>query len=72
MNRYREMLDFYSGNQWDRRRRPGETRLTVNYARALVRKTVSATSSASRCRSRCAGVEATGVSEELAAAVETG
>ena len=25
MNRYREMLDFYGGNQWDRRRRPGET-----------------------------------------------
>ncbi len=41
MNRYREMLDFYQGSQWDRRRRAGETRLTMNYARSLVRKTVS-------------------------------
>ncbi len=37
-NRYRTFLDFYEGLQWDRRPRPGETRLTANYARALVRK----------------------------------
>jgi hypothetical protein len=39
--RYRQYLDFYQGNQWDRPPRPGETRLTVNYARALVRKLAS-------------------------------
>jgi hypothetical protein len=37
-NRYRSYLDFYEGIQWDRRPRAGETRLTANYARALVRK----------------------------------
>ncbi len=37
-NRYRTYLDFYEGLQWDRRPRAGETRLTANYARALVRK----------------------------------
>ena len=40
-NRYRQYLDFYQGEQWTSRRRAGETRLTFNYARALVRKTVS-------------------------------
>ncbi|MEX2552245.1 MAG: hypothetical protein WD627_04510 [Actinomycetota bacterium] len=38
LNRYRAYLDFYEGLQWDRRPRAGETRLTANYARALVRK----------------------------------
>jgi hypothetical protein len=37
-NRYRTYLDFYEGLQWDRRPRAGETRLTANYARTLVRK----------------------------------
>ncbi|MDI3340854.1 MAG: phage portal protein [Sphaerobacter sp.] len=41
MTRYRELLDFYEGRQWDRRRRAGETQLTINYARALVRKAAS-------------------------------
>jgi hypothetical protein len=41
MQRYREYLAFYQGEQWRERRRAGETRLTVNYARALVRKTAS-------------------------------
>jgi hypothetical protein len=40
-NRYRQYLDFYQGQQWSGRRRAGETRLTFNYARALVRKTIS-------------------------------
>jgi hypothetical protein len=40
-SRYRQYLDFYQGDQWTGRRRAGETRLTFNYARALVRKTVS-------------------------------
>jgi hypothetical protein len=39
--RYREYLDFYEGNQWQGRPLPGERRLTINYARALVRKCVS-------------------------------
>lgn len=41
MNRYREYLAFYRGDQWAERRRAGETRLTVNYARTLIRKAVS-------------------------------
>jgi hypothetical protein len=41
MNRYRANLDFYEGHQWDRRARAGETQLTANYARALVRKVAS-------------------------------
>jgi hypothetical protein len=41
MNRYQELLDFYQGRQWAGRRRAGETRLTFNYARVLVRKAAS-------------------------------
>ncbi|MGH9173520.1 MAG: phage portal protein, partial [Vicinamibacterales bacterium] len=41
MNRYREYLEFYDGRQWIGRRRAGETRLVLNYARVLVRKAVS-------------------------------
>ena len=36
--RYEEALCFYHGEQWRGRPRRGETRLTFNYARALVRK----------------------------------
>jgi hypothetical protein len=39
--RYREYLAFWEGKQWTDRARPGETRLTLNYARALVRKVTS-------------------------------
>ncbi|GBD19270.1 hypothetical protein HRbin27_01776 [bacterium HR27] len=39
--RYRESLAFWEGRQWPDRPRPGETRLTLNYARALVRKVTS-------------------------------
>ena len=39
--RYSELRDFYDGRQWLGRPRRGETRLVVNYARALVRKVVS-------------------------------
>lgn len=70
MNRYREMLDFYAGNQWDRRRRAGETRLTVNYARALVRKTVSYVYSEPVSFS-VSPSKTDGISEELAGDVET-
>lgn len=41
MNRYRMYLDFYQGEQWNGRRRAGETRLVFNYARVLVRKAAS-------------------------------
>ncbi len=41
LNRYREYLDFYSGQQWIGARRAGETRLVLNYARVLVRKAVA-------------------------------
>lgn len=41
MNRYRRYLAFYEGDQWDERRRAGERRLTINYARTLVRKSAS-------------------------------
>lgn len=39
--RYAEALAFYEGHQWRGKRRPGEQRLTFNYARALVRKVAS-------------------------------
>jgi hypothetical protein len=39
--RYREYREFYEGAQWLGRPRRGERRLTINYARALVRKVVS-------------------------------
>ncbi len=39
--RYRTYLDFYNGAQWAEQRRPGERRLTVNYARAFVQKGAS-------------------------------
>lgn len=39
--RYRECLDFYEGRQWSGRPLPSEKRLTVNYARALVKKAIS-------------------------------
>lgn len=41
MGRYRDLLAFYQGEQWAGRPRGGETRLTFNYARVLVRKTIS-------------------------------
>ncbi|MCC7023020.1 MAG: phage portal protein, partial [Thermomicrobiales bacterium] len=39
--RYAEALAFYEGEQWLGRPRRGETRLTFNYARAIVRKTAA-------------------------------
>ena len=39
--RYAEALGFYEGGQWQGRAQRGEVRLTVNYARALVRKVAS-------------------------------
>ncbi|MGH2616212.1 MAG: phage portal protein, partial [Thermomicrobiales bacterium] len=39
--RYTEALDFFEGAQWLGRPRRGETRLTFNYARAVVRKTAA-------------------------------
>ncbi len=41
MARYRDLLAFYRGEQWTGRPRGGETRLTFNYARVLIRKTIS-------------------------------
>src|SRR5690349_12967979 len=37
-SRYQSYLDFYRGMQWEERRKPGERRLTINYARTLVQK----------------------------------
>lgn len=67
MNRYRQLLDFYEGRQWDRRRRAGETQLTINYARALVRKVASYVFAEPVVFNVPAG---DGVSEEQAAAAE--
>ncbi len=39
--RYRRYLDFYGGSQWAEQRKPGERRLTVNYARTLIHKHAS-------------------------------
>jgi hypothetical protein len=69
MSRYRAMLDFYNGQQWERRRRAGETRLTANYARALVRKTASYVLSEPPSFS-IAPSATDGISETLADAVE--
>src|SRR5829696_265242 len=41
MSRYQELRDFYDGTQWLGKARRGETRVVVNYGRALVRKVVS-------------------------------
>ncbi len=41
LRRYQEHLDFYSGRQWPGRARPGERRLTFNYAKAIVDKLAS-------------------------------
>lgn len=40
-SRYLEARRFWDGEQWEGRVRRGESRLTFNYARALVRKAVS-------------------------------
>jgi len=40
-SRYQRYLDFFNGRQWDSRPRPGERRLTVNYARVFVHKLAS-------------------------------
>src|SRR6476469_10793143 len=39
--RYAEATAFHEGDQWTTRRLRGETRLTMNYARSLVRKVAS-------------------------------
>jgi len=41
MRRYKELLDIYQGVQWQGRERPGEKRLTFNYARVIVDKLTS-------------------------------
>jgi hypothetical protein len=41
LRRYQEHLAFYSGRQWAGRARPGERRLTFNYAKAIVDKLAS-------------------------------
>ena len=38
---YGAALEFYQGAQWTERARRGESRLVLNYARTLVRKTAS-------------------------------
>lgn len=41
MKRYRELLDFYNGRQWQGRERQGERRLLFNYAKVFVEKITS-------------------------------
>ena len=41
LSRYRAHRDFFAGTQWIGKPRRAETRVVVNYARALVRKVVS-------------------------------
>jgi Phage portal protein, SPP1 Gp6-like len=41
MRRYKELLDIYQGVQWQGRERPGEKRLTFNYARVIIDKLAS-------------------------------
>jgi hypothetical protein len=40
-SRYQALLDFYRGTQWSDARRPGERRITINYARAFIQKQAS-------------------------------
>src|SRR4051794_6577175 len=40
-SRYKSYLDFYNGNQWMEKRKPGKRRLTVNYARSFIHKGTS-------------------------------
>ena len=41
LNGYRQLLDFYHGQQWDSRERRGEKHLTFNYARVFIEKIAS-------------------------------
>ena len=41
IRRYKELLDFYQGKQWEGRDRRGEKRLTFNYAKVFVDKITS-------------------------------
>jgi hypothetical protein len=41
LRRYQEQLDIYQGTQWQGRERPGEKRLTFNYARVIIDKLTS-------------------------------
>ena len=41
IRRYKELLDFYQGKQWEGRDRRGEKRLTFNYAKVFVDKVTS-------------------------------
>jgi hypothetical protein len=41
LNNYRQLLDFYHGQQWDSRERRGEKHLTFNYARVFIEKVAS-------------------------------
>jgi hypothetical protein len=41
MKRYKELLDFYGGLQWEGRDRRGERRLVFNYARVFIEKITS-------------------------------
>ncbi|MDP2919368.1 MAG: phage portal protein [Dehalococcoidia bacterium] len=41
LRRYKEMLEIYQGKQWQGRERPGEKRLTFNYARVVIDKLTS-------------------------------
>ena len=41
MQSYRELLDFYRGQQWPGREKWGEKRLTFNYARIFIDKLTS-------------------------------
>jgi hypothetical protein len=45
LKRYRELLDFYRGKQWQERAVRGEKHLTLNYAKAVIDKVTSYLSS---------------------------
>jgi hypothetical protein len=44
MRGYKELLDFYHGQQWEGKERRGERRLIFNYARVFVEKVTKADS----------------------------
>ncbi|MFC1875453.1 phage portal protein [Chloroflexota bacterium] len=49
LKRYRELLDFYRGQQWPSHATRGEKHLTFNYAKVVIDKVTSYLSSGVRC-----------------------
>ncbi len=49
INKYREMLDFYQGYQWNRRGNRNEKQLTFNYAKVIIDKVTAYMMAGAHC-----------------------